>query len=158
MFTALLHRPDPGRRHLVIALTDGIDNGGIVPSDRLVEMARRSDAVVHIAMLSRQPDWEMVQRRAPSLLMNKTDPRGQDRLRQIARDSGGVSHRGLGNTQQRFSEIIEDFRRSYVLHYSPTGVTRAGWHDLKVEVARSGRFTVRARRGYLVEQVKPEVR
>src|SRR5690606_25803859 len=40
MFTALLHRPDPGRRHLVIALTDGIDNGGIVPSDRLVEMAR----------------------------------------------------------------------------------------------------------------------
>ena len=90
--------------------------------------------------------------------MSWPDPQGQSRLRQIARDSGGVVHTDPRNTQQHFTEIIEDFRRTYVLHYSPTGVTRAGWHDLKVEVARSGRFTVRARRGYLVEDVKPPIR
>lgn len=160
MLTALVHQPDPGRRHLVIALTDGIDFGGIASPVRLAEIARRSDAVVHLVMFSAPRDYDEALGRAPPILgvpaVNRD--RDRDRLRQIARDSGGANYPTLGNTQQRFTEIIEDFRRSYVLHYSPTGVTRAGWHDLKVEVARDGRFAVRARRGYLVEQVKPEVR
>lgn len=154
ILTALVHRPDPGRRHLVVALTDGIDMGSIVGSARLTAVAERSDAVVHLVMFSAPVDWEAARGRVPPII--DTAPvdrdRSRERLHRIARDSGGANYATLGNTQQRFSEIIEDFRRSYVLHYSPTGVPRAGWHDLKVEVARSGRFTVRARRGYLIEE------
>src|SRR5690606_4330271 len=126
LFTALIHRPAAGRRHLVLALTDGLESGGTIQSDRLVETARRSDAVIHLVVLHQELDRETIRRNPQNVSLYGRDPKGQGRLRQIARDSGGVSYSGRGNTQQRFSEIIDDFRRSYVLHYSPTGVTRAG--------------------------------
>jgi hypothetical protein len=102
-------------------------------------------------MFGEEPDWAAARRRAPAILMTGPDSEGQERLRQIARDSGGVNYATRGNTRERFSQIIDDFRRSYVLHYSPAGVERTGWHDLKVQVVRSGTLSIRARRGYLMD-------
>ena len=46
--------------------------------------------------------------------------------------------------------MFSEFRQSYVLTYTPEGVTRRGWHKLQVDVP-GRRVTVRARSGYYVE-------
>jgi hypothetical protein len=45
---ALLHRPDPDRRHLIVGMTDREDCGSVISSAQLREMASRSDAVMHL--------------------------------------------------------------------------------------------------------------
>jgi hypothetical protein len=54
-----------------------------------------------------------------------------------------------------FKRIFEEFRQSYVLRYSPTGVARAGWHAIDVQVPAQKGVTIRARKGYYGD---PEVR
>jgi len=44
--------------------------------------------------------------------------------------------------------MVQDFRSSYVLFFTPRGVERAGPHTLEVRVKRPG-VEVRARRGYI---------
>jgi hypothetical protein len=55
------------------------------------------------------------------------------------------------STQQPFvptcMAILEELRARYMLSYVPQGVSTGGWHDLAVHVT-SGRYEVRARRGY----------
>jgi hypothetical protein len=43
--------------------------------------------------------------------------------------------------------MVQDFRSSYVLYFTPKGVERAGVHTLDVRVKRNG-AEVRARRSY----------
>jgi hypothetical protein len=43
-----LHRPEPGRRHLVVGMTDRQDCGSVIPATMLLELAGRSDAVLHL--------------------------------------------------------------------------------------------------------------
>ena len=47
-----------------------------------------------------------------------------------------------------FKAIFDDFRQSYMLRYSPTGVDEKGWHAIAVEVPGVKGATVRARQGY----------
>jgi hypothetical protein len=46
--------------------------------------------------------------------------------------------------------VLERFRSTYVLHYSPRGVDRTGFHVLQVRVNRDN-TTVTARRGYFAQ-------
>jgi hypothetical protein len=50
-----------------------------------------------------------------------------------------------------FIRELEQFRTSYVLRYSPTGVPAGGWHDVETRLNRQGRYEVRARKGYFGE-------
>ena len=59
----------------------------------------------------------------------------------------GASPHGQGQ-ETSFTQIVADFRASYVLRYTPKGVDRGGWHTLAVRVTRPGAFNVRARAGY----------
>ena len=52
------------------------------------------------------------------------------------------------NLTTKFRRVLEDFRSSYVLYFTPRGVDRAGAHTLEVRVKRPG-VDVRARRGYV---------
>lgn len=47
-----------------------------------------------------------------------------------------------------FKRVLEDVRTGYQLQYQPTGVSLSGWHDVTVRVTQSGKFDVRARKGY----------
>lgn len=143
---ALLRRVELGRRHLIVAFTDGgeggtlvlnvngppgtprvnIMGGSIVSLADLAAVARRSEAVLHLSG-------------------NKNEL-----LNTVATDTGGGNHGGflrrsiLGD----FESIYEAFRQSYVLRYSPTGVDPGGWHAIVVSLARQGQFEILARRGY----------
>jgi hypothetical protein len=47
-----------------------------------------------------------------------------------------------------FKRVLDDFRQSYVLRYSPAGVVSRGWHRVRVEVPAQPSYTIRARSGY----------
>ena len=69
---------------------------------------------------------------------------------QLAKDTGGVvltiaTGDDLGSS---FRRVLDDFRASYVLYFSPHGVRGGGLHTLDVRVKRDG-VDVRARRAYV---------
>jgi hypothetical protein len=51
-----------------------------------------------------------------------------------------------------FKHAFEDFRRSYLLRYTPQGVSREGWHDIKVTIPAHKGYTVTGRRGYAIDR------
>jgi tetratricopeptide (TPR) repeat protein len=54
-----------------------------------------------------------------------------------------------------FRETFENFRSSYILRYTPQGVTRSGWHAIEVTLPNARNHTVSARKGYGVEERVP---
>ena len=54
----------------------------------------------------------------------------------------------MGCSYFRHLRAFDDFRTSYVVRYTATGVTRGGWHDITLRVKRPPNATVRARKGY----------
>ena len=46
-----------------------------------------------------------------------------------------------------FLKILDEFRQRYLISYSPTGVSKNGWHRLDVRV-KGRRVTVKSRAGY----------
>lgn len=146
---SLLHRPELDRRHLVVAMTDGLDYNGAVSSIRLLDMSARTEAALHLVLLrsagsrTRSPYLAQPRMRGPDVL-------GFDRLQAAAERTGGSLQTPLPdeNIVNSFKKVFTDFRTSYVLRFAPSGPPAAGWHDLKVEVPSHPRASIRARRGY----------
>jgi hypothetical protein len=51
-----------------------------------------------------------------------------------------------------FAQILDEFRQSYVLRYSPQGVASAGWHTVIVSVPAQPALAIKARSGYFGAQ------
>lgn len=137
LFYALLWPTSLERRHLVIALTDGVDTNSTLSSASVIDVATRARAVFHVVLVEGfgpLTAWEKGAREA---------------VVEAAKQSGGAVH-DLGRASSDFKQIVDDFRASYVLRFTPEGVSQTGWHDLTVRLARldPAQHTVRARRGY----------
>jgi hypothetical protein len=137
LFYALLWPSDVDRRHLVIAMTDGVDTLSTLSSASVVNVASRASAVFHVILvdgLAPTTTWERGSREA---------------VVEAAKQTGGAVH-DRGRASADFKRIFDDFRASYVLRYTPEGVPRDGWHDLTVRLNRpdAATHTIRARRGY----------
>jgi Mg-chelatase subunit ChlD len=113
-------------RPIVILFSDGEDTASVLTGDTVVDTARRTGAVVCVVALGEQ---------GPVL------PR-------LADETGGVfvKETSLNRVAARFADILENFRRRYLISFTPTGVDKAGWHKLSVRVKGGGE--VRARSGY----------
>jgi hypothetical protein len=147
---ALLHQPEPGRRHLVIAMTDGADFNGVVSSQRVLDISGHVEGVLHLMLMP--PAVRRVPAAPHQPMLRAPDVLGDGRLESAAERTGGRVHSAafVGvDVVGRFKEIFDDFRTSYVLRYAPTGVKPEGWHDVKVEVPSAPKATIRARRGYV---------
>lgn len=146
---ALLHRPEADRRHLVVGMTDRRDCGSVVSSAQLRELASRSEAVLHLVDQSGSGGDAAYRIRTCS-------PRGRvdgpDIIAEAAARTGGTLHDPsylFGSSVLRaFRTIFDEFRQSYVLRYSPSGVGRGGWHAIVVQVPSMSGVTIRARQGY----------
>jgi VWFA-related protein len=163
--TALMYQVEPDRRHLVVAFTDGLDNISALSVHTLQAIAKRTPAVLHLVIPSdNRGSWASVMELGrtdygdpfPVLLGTEGHPRYRDMVIDAAEITGGQEHRvgGLFRGESilgPLKQILSDYRRSYQLQYQPSGVARGGWHELKVEVTRRGRYNVRARRGYFVD-------
>ena len=68
---------------------------------------------------------------------------------QLARETGGMLETvSTGDDlSSTFRRALTEFRRSYVLHFVPRDVERAGVHTIDVRVKRTG-VEVRARKSY----------
>jgi VWFA-related protein len=130
---ALASSNTPERRHLVVLFSDGADTRSLTTEDVLIETARAATATVSVVLA------------APARSSG-------DRIyRELAAETGGafvalLPTETLGGSLRN---VLDQFRSSYVLTYSPAGVVQAGPHAIDVTVNRPG-LDVRARRGYVV--------
>lgn len=118
---------DAGRT-LIVVFSDGVDTASFTRPDEAVETARRVNAVVYAVSTSEE---------TPRFLRDLA-----------AATSGRVLEIGRrGDPGPAFLEVLQEFRRRYLITYTPTGVEKAGWHKLDVRVKRPG-ARVQARGGY----------
>lgn len=134
-----------GRRQLVVLFSDGQDSSSITDSDILLDVARRTTPTVAVVLASptRQRPASLV-RHSP-----KPTPTIADLSQQIASDTGGfvVAISSGDNLTSTFRQVLEQFRTSYVLYFTPKGVDTQGAHTLEVRVKRPN-VEVRSRRSY----------
>jgi hypothetical protein len=145
----LLHPIEPGRRHLVVGMTDRRDCGSVIPVSLLVDVASRSEAVMHLVDYSGGGEGHTRLRGCTP----RAAPGGPELIAEAAERTGGQVH-----TQSRFfrahsvlgafKSIFDEFRQSYVLTYRPAGVDPHGWHAIAVTVPGVAGATVHARQGY----------
>ena len=174
---ALLQPVEPARRHVVVARTKGFDTVSSMDAVAVRAVAERSDALLHLVVMETAFDNEFAQVAFQCRMMGFCWPDrtlwvphrrqlvGGRPLHTLLRDgqaiaagaeaTGGALHQTelileptLGGT---FKKAFEDFRNSYVLRYTLKGVPAGGWHAIEVTVPRARGYTVKARKGYLVE-------
>lgn len=172
---ALVLKPDPARRHLVLALFSDFDNLSTLTAQRVRDIARRSDAVLHIVglhscashSLSIKPDGTMLGYVPPRWSPDRNaaapetwprivgflpcDPRAFEVLSDAAESTGGRRFDTAfwsGSMFEAFKRAFDEFMAGYLLTYEPSGVSEGGWHNVAVTVLRQGPFKVGARRGY----------
>jgi hypothetical protein len=150
LMLALVHRPEPGRRHLIVGMTDRRDCGSVVSSSQLIDVAGRSDAVMHLVDYSGGGGDAHYRVRACSPQAPQED---EERIARAAERTGGEVHGQsrffrASSIARAFRAIFSDFRQSYVLRYSPRGVASPGWHPIAVVVPSVKDATIRARQGY----------
>lgn len=147
-FAALALRSAEATRTLVLLFSDGFDTASILSEDRVLEIARRSDAIVYAIGIRQAP----VRRSGPGFRLGSDAPIDDRFLERLSRETAG---RLLNADQNRdiertFARVLDEFNSRYVLGYAPRGVAGSGWHRLEVRLKKkSGR--VLARRGYFAE-------
>jgi VWFA-related protein len=179
----LLHPVGPDRRHVVIARTKGVDTMSAVNAGALGAIAAKSDARFHLVLmetaLSNDGEARAWQCReigqcwptVRSWIPHKNWLIDDGEFHRITNNgllvkagveaTGGAWHQAAGlsvpSLTGAFKATFDDFRSSYMLRYTPQGVTRSGWHTIKVTLPERRSLDVNARRGYGVEEVIPPI-
>ncbi len=127
----------PGRRRLVVLFSDGQDSSSISDAETLLDVARRTTPTVAIILGTPNPERPASLLRTSSALSTSTVGALSDR---IALETGGmVAPLKPGeNLTSKFRRMLQEFRSSYVLYFTPRGVERSGAHTLEVKVKRPG--------------------
>jgi VWFA-related protein len=146
---ALTHRPAPDRRHLIVAMTDGIDAGSVVSSALVLDMAGRTDALLQFIQQADPGEERMTYR--PRGYVNEARSAGKKTLERAAERTGGEWHDAWLSSSglKAFTAIYAEFRQSYVLRYTREGVGPGGWHPIVVTLKNRSGLTVKSRQGYV---------
>ena len=124
---ALTRPGEPGRRHLIVAITAGRDMDLLLGTDQLSAVANRSDAVL-VALLTKATFSS---------------------LGEVVRATGGAIYGLSGDLPSAFNGVLENFKGAYRVQWTPQPATPDGWHAVKVAVPGFKKYTVRARPGYV---------
>ena len=144
---ALLTQATSGRPHVALILSDGDDNVSFLDGTDVTDLAKRSETVLYVLLRG------TIKARGSRVgWLAFHGPGSLDALESAAAATGGEVRRERIDAPAAtlFKQVIDDFKTSYVLRYTPSGVEPAGWHDLAVTM-KDTRYTVRARRGYFGE-------
>lgn len=143
---ALIGRSAAGRPHLIVALTDGLDNASLVTPENIVAIAKRADTVLYV-VVRRIRNARIVVR--PGTGWRPHDFVPLDVVTDAAESTGG--RLTVVDVKEPLPALvaraISDFRSSYQIWFTPQGVSSEGWHELRLRVKR-GDYTVTARHGY----------
>jgi VWFA-related protein len=156
-FAGLALRDDDPGRTLVLIFSDGADTSSWLTSRRVIEVAKRTDAIIYAVAVGRQET--VIQTR----VNHRGDPSGTARrtimvkdagefLESLTEETGGrvLFATSTGDLRGAFTKTLAEFRDRYILSYTPTGVAATGWHRLAVTL-KGGKGKVTARRGYFAE-------
>lgn len=176
---ALMEPVAPDGRHLIIAISNGVDTDSVLSLPTVRAIAERSNATLHVSQIdvTEEPPSELgaiwVTARewmrgngchegncesGAAFWQPHYTPSGPNRfdpLADVAKATNGKLHT-LGlfiehNAADVFSNAFKDFQQNYILRYRPLGVTRLGWHAIDVRIPAYPDYTVHARRGYAIE-------
>ncbi len=133
-----------GRRHLVLTFSEGVDDASVLTKERLLEIASRADAVMHLS--KRKTALEIAQEKGVAgrpvstwIYSNLLWPQEPWVIGEAARLTGGTLINSLGGSKyEDLRQIIDRLRHSYLLRYQPTGVAPGGWHRIEVRILRKG--------------------
>jgi len=130
---ALELQPHDRTRPLVLVFTDGHDTASWLTEDAVIDSARRIGVVVHAVRVE-----------------------SDKFLDRLVDSSGGRMWSATSDRQLRelFTKALDEMRARYLLTYTPSGVARPGWHDVKVRL-KNGRADITARPGYFVAPPPP---
>ena len=117
-------------RALLVVFSDGVDTFSWQPEALVLASARRAETVLYGVAVTPEGG-------SPRFLRDAADVTGGKVLEVRTND----------RLEAAFVQILEEFRQRYLLSYSPTGVTKPGWHEIEVRIKRRG-MNVRARPGY----------
>ena len=120
---------DAGRA-LVSGCSDGVDTSSWLSDDRVLDSAKRGDAVAYAVGVGASGSSSF--------------------LRDLASLTGGTAYKidSTRDLRATFLRILDEFRHRYLVSYTPHGVARDGWHRLDVRL-KNRRATIKARPGYL---------
>ena len=137
--TALISAPSADRRQLIVVFTDGIDSNSTSDPSALAEVVHRTNATLTFLVPTGMVPAAATRTPVPFLVG-------------LAQETGGavIFAPRYMDLSTPFQTELERFRSTYVLHYSPRGVERTGFHALEVRVKRD-KATVTARRGYFAQ-------
>jgi VWFA-related protein len=125
-------------RPVALVFSDGRDTSSWLSDQQVLEATRRSGMLVHVVELTETRNSFGSEYRSPF-------------LGDLAAAGGGRRWRAndAGDLKDLFGKVLDELRSRYLLSYYPTGVTREGWHDVKVTL-KNARGDVTARPGYFV--------
>jgi hypothetical protein len=140
-----------------LVFSDGADTSSWLTSRRVIEVAKRTDAVIYAVAVGREEtvtQTRVTHTGSPSGTTQRTilvKDAGKF-LESLTEETGGRVLFADSNTDLRgaFTKTLAEFRDRYVLSYTPTGVAATGWHRLDVTL-KGKRGKVTARRGYFAE-------
>lgn len=157
----------PGRP-LVVLFTDGADNASWLTAKELREVARSTEAMVHIVGIRSKAGVYSSGGYDPTSLADTVGysrVTGQQTIenvrpevqfpKEIAKATGGQVWIAQSSEELTdvYMKVIEDIESRYLLSYQPKGVPKEGWHPLEVKLKKGNKGTIRARPGYMaVEQ------
>jgi VWFA-related protein len=157
LLLAMIRRSDPDRRHLIFALTDAADWQPVADTLAVIEVAQRTDAVLHVALvqMSDRGHLSMLPQVSGSMMRyrNGANVNRYDNLATAAELTGGrLRDAPVIPSRDRyvtaFRAALEEFRQSYLLRFTLKDAPRPGWHELRVAVPSRSRAEIRARKGY----------
>jgi Ca-activated chloride channel family protein len=147
LYLALRRLDERQGRRVVVLLSDGVDVASILRAREVLEIARRSTALIYWIRLGR-----ITARTSQTSAWRGAAEHWQEyqTLEQTVRESGGriLTLDTVEGTAAAFSRVLQELREQYVLGYYPS-VSRGddAWHDVVVRVRERG-LEVRARAGY----------
>ena len=130
VYAAMMIGEGDAGRALVMVFSDGLDTSSWLADDRVLDSAKRGDAVAYAVGVG--------------------DGGNSSFLRELASLTGGSAYKidSTRDARATFLRILDEFRHRYLVSYTPRGVSRDGWHRLEVRV-KNRRAAIKARPGYL---------
>lgn len=129
------------QKKVLVVVTDGEDNASHISFERLLAMVKRSEALVYTVGFFNSD--------MPILRLLEGETRKE--LQRLAEQTGGMAYfpKNMEECDQACRDIATQVSQQYSLGYYPKSTTWDGaWRDIKVELVRPAKFTVRARKGY----------
>ncbi len=174
---AALMRDAGERRHLIVAVTNGVDTSSTIDLPTLEQIARRASATLHIVTpdLFREDDDKFGNNVFSTRYERdrKTRVGFQSRFWRFHHERPFEAHEAIAlgtggswtipgiftdqNAGVIFKRFYERSQRAYRIRYVPTGVSREGWHDVSISIPKYPSYRLTARPGYSIARSAPVV-